>query len=57
MDEETEAATRQALQQALEKLLSVLDGLKELQTAVERETHDPRPDAKIIPFPRAPRSN
>ena len=55
VDEETEAATRAALQRTLEQLLLVLDGLKDLKTAVDLELHDPRPDAKIIPFPRSPR--
>ncbi|HVE85953.1 MAG TPA: hypothetical protein VND93_24020 [Myxococcales bacterium] len=54
-DEEHEAATRAALQQTLEQLMLVLDGLKDLKTAVDLEQHDPRPDAKIIPFPRSPR--
>ena len=57
VDEEGDAATRAALQRTLEQLLLVLDGLKDLKTAVDLELHDPRPDAKIIPFPGAPRKN
>jgi hypothetical protein len=56
-DEESDTATRQALQRTLEQLMIVLDGLKDLKTAVDRELHDPRPDAKIIPFPVLPRKN
>jgi len=57
LDEETEAATRQALQRTLDQLVVVLDGLKDLKAAVELEVYDPRPDAKVIPFPRAPSPN
>jgi hypothetical protein len=58
MDEESEAATRAAIQRTLEQLLVVLDGLKDIKSAVEIEVGgDTRPDAKIIPFPRSPRKN
>jgi hypothetical protein len=58
VDEESEAATRTALQRTLEQLLHVLDGLQDLKTAVDLQLGvDPRPDAKIIPFPRSPRKN
>jgi len=53
-DEESDAATRAAIQRTLEQLLVVLDGLKDIKSAVDLELHDPRPDAKIIPFPTAP---
>jgi len=56
-DEEIEAATRIALQKTLEQLLVVLDGLKDLKAAADLEVHDPRPDAKVIPFRRPPRKN
>lgn len=58
MDEESEAATRAAIQRTLEQLLHVLDGLKDIKTAVDVELGtDTRPDAKIIPFPTAPRKH
>jgi hypothetical protein len=56
-DEESEAATRAAIARTLEQLLQLLDGLKDIKSAVDEELGDPRPDAKIIPFPRAPRKN
>ncbi|HEY8210148.1 MAG TPA: hypothetical protein VIG99_21830 [Myxococcaceae bacterium] len=57
MDEESEADTRVAIQRTMEKLVQVIDGLKDIKAAVDRSLHDPRPDAKVIPFPGAPRKN
>ena len=57
MDEESEAATRVAIQRTLEQLTQVLDGLKDIKAAVDLSLHDPRPDAKVIPFPISPREN
>ena len=58
MDEESDAVTREAIQRTLEQLLQVLDGLKDIKSAVDLEAGgDSRPDAKIIPFPGSPRKN
>ncbi|HYV47600.1 MAG TPA: hypothetical protein VFA20_22230 [Myxococcaceae bacterium] len=57
-DEESDAATRAAIQRTMEQLLVVLEGLKDIKSAVDLElVGDSRPDAKIIPFPVAPRKN
>jgi hypothetical protein len=48
---EMDPEVAQALQQTLEHLMAVLEGLQTIQQAVDEERRAAEPSARIIPFP------